>query len=117
MLAAVWMLRRVELVRAALLLFLVQLIVMPGVWAYYFVWPVALGAIFPSVGYLVYTLTVAAFFFKSPDVVGLDWPRLPGWWGCWWATCSGSSREVRALRSSRPDGAPAQPGYEPPSSI
>ncbi len=114
MLAAVWMLRRVELVRAALLLFLVQLIVMPGVWAYYFVWPVALGAMFPSLGYLVYTLTVAAFFFKSPDVVGLDWPHLPGWWGCWWATVFWLLWEVRALRSGQPDGEPGQAGREPP---
>ena len=114
MLAAAWMLRRVELVRAALLLFLVQLIAMPGVWAYYFVWPVALGAIFPSAGYLVYTLTVAAFFFKSPDVVGLDWPHLPGWWGCWWATVFWLLWELRALRFRRTDRATPRNPDAPP---
>jgi hypothetical protein len=113
MLTSVWLLRRVELVRAALLLFLVQLIVMPGVWPYYFVWPVALGAMFPSAGYFVYTLVVAAFFFKSPDVVGLDWPHLPGWWGCWWATVFWLLWEVRALRSDRPGSSPVSPGREP----
>jgi hypothetical protein len=112
MLTSVWLLRRVELVRAALLLFLVQLIVMPGVWPYYFVWPVALGALFPSAGYLVYTLVLAAFFFKSPDVVGLDWPHLPGWWGCWWAAVFWLLWEVRALRSGRPGRSPASPGLE-----
>jgi hypothetical protein len=97
LLAAVWLLRRVEFGRACLLLFLVQLTLMPGVWPYYFVWPVALGAIFPSVGYLVYTLVVTAFFFQSPDVLGVDWPHLPGWWGCWWATVFWLLWEVREM--------------------
>jgi hypothetical protein len=103
MVAAAWMLRRIDLVRASLLLFLVQLVLMPGIWPYYFVWPVALGAIFPSVGYLVYTLVVTAFFFKSPDVLGLDWPHLPGWWGCWWAAVFWLLWELRGLgaRTSR----------------
>jgi hypothetical protein len=98
LLAAVWLLRRVEFGRACLLLFLVQLALMPGVWHYYFVWPVALGAIFPSVGYLVYTLVVMAFFFQSPDVLGLDWPHLPGWWGCWWATVFWLLWEIRDMQ-------------------
>jgi len=100
LLVAVWLMRRVEFGRACLVLFLVELTFMPGVWAYYFVWPVALGAIFPSVGYLVYTLVVTAFFFKSPDVLGLDWPHLPGWWGCWWATVFWLLWEIRAIRSA-----------------
>jgi hypothetical protein len=108
MLLAVWQLRRVEFGRACLLLFLVQLIVIPGVWPHYFVWPIALGAIYPSAGYLVYTLVLTAFFFKSPDVLGLDWPHLPGWWGCWWATIFWLLWEIRALRA-RP-AAPEKPG-------
>ena len=103
LLVAAWLLRRVEFGRACLLLFLVQLTLMPGIWHYYFVWPVALGAIFPSVGYLVYTLVVAAFFFQSPDVLGLDWPHLPGWWGCWWATVFWLLWEIRGLfRNGKP---------------
>ena len=103
LLLAVWLLRRVEFGRACLLLFLAQLILIPGVWSYYFVWPVALGAIFPSVGYLVYTVVVTAFFMKSPDVLGLDWPHLPGWWGCWWATVFWLLWEIRLLaRRSSP---------------
>jgi hypothetical protein len=101
LLLAVWLLRRVEFGRACLLLFLVQLVLIPGVWSYYFVWPVALGAIFPSVGYLVYTLVVTAFLIKSPDVLGLDWPHLPGWWGCWWATVFWLLWEIRSLLGSR----------------
>ena len=65
---------RVELDRACLLLFLVLLIFTPGICAYYFVWPVALGALFPSAGYLVYTIVITAFFLKSPDGAGLASP-------------------------------------------
>ena len=97
MLIAVWLSRRVEFGRACLLLFLAQLVLIPGAWAYYLVWPIALGAIFPSFGYLVYTLVVTAFFIKSPDVLGLDWPHLPGWWGCWWATVFWLFWEIRSL--------------------
>lgn len=104
MLLAVWLLRRVEFGRACLLLFLVQLIVIPGVWPYYFVWPIALGAIFPSAGYVVYTLVLTAFYIKSPDVLGLDWAHLPGWWGCWWATVFWLLWEVRALHGLRAQG-------------
>lgn len=94
---------RVEVDRACLLLFLVILIFTPGICPYYFVWPVALGALFPSAGYLVYTVVITAFFLKSPDVLGLDWPHLPGWWGCWWATVFWLLWEIRSLaRRSSP---------------
>jgi hypothetical protein len=100
---------RIELDRACLLLFLVVLIFTPGICAYYFVWPVALGALFPSAGYLIYTVVITAFFLKSPDVLGLDWTHLPGWWGCWWATVFWLLWEIRSLarRSSPPFPSPA----------
>ena len=99
-LAGVFFLARVELERACLLLFLVLLIFTPGICPYYFVWPVALGALFPSAGYLVYTLVITAFFLNSPDVLGLDWPHLPGWGGCWWATVFWLLWEIRDIRSA-----------------
>ena len=97
-LAGVFFLARVELVRACLLLFLVLLIFTPGICPYYFVWPVALGALFPSAGYFVYTLVITAFFLNSSDVLGLDWPHLPGWSGCWFATVFWLLWEIRDIR-------------------
>ena len=95
-LAAIFLLSRIEVDRACLLLFLVVLIFTPGICAYYFAWPIALGALFPSVGFFVYTLVVTGFFLKSPDVLGLDWPHLPGWWGCFWATVFWLLWEIRS---------------------
>jgi len=99
-LTAVYLLARVELDRACLLLFLVLLIFTPGICPYYFIWPVAIGALFPSAGSFVYTLVITAFFLNSPDVLELESPHLPGWSGCWWATVFWLLWEIRAIRSA-----------------
>ena len=99
-LAAVYFLAKVELDRACLLLFLVLLIFTPGICPYYFVWPVALGALFPSAGYFVYTVVITAFFVNSPDVLKIELPHLPGWSGCWFATVFWLLWEIRGLRSA-----------------
>ena len=57
--------------RACLMLFLVMLLFAPGICEYYFVWPIALGALFGGAGFAVYTVVVAAFFLGSPDGLGL----------------------------------------------
>src|SRR5262249_22732560 len=49
-LVSVLLLGRVEIGRACLMLFLVLLIFTPGIAVYYFVWPIALGALYPSIG-------------------------------------------------------------------
>jgi hypothetical protein len=96
--AAAWLgARRVELGRASLFLFLVVLVFAPGVTPYYFVWPIALGALYPTAGFAVYTAVVTLFYLRSPDVVGLDWPHLPGWGGIWFAAAFWALWEVRAL--------------------
>jgi len=100
-LVAVFFLSRVEIGRACLLLFLVVLIFTPGICAYYFAWPIALGALFPSIGFAVYTLVITGFFLKSPDVLALDWPHLPGWWGCFWATVFWLLWEIRSRSGAR----------------
>ena len=97
-LAAVWLLRSVELGRASLMLFLVILIFTPGICPYYFVWPVALGALYPGVGFAVYTAVVTAFFIHSPDVLAQEIPHLPGWWGVWWAVVLWLLWELQSLR-------------------
>src|SRR5262249_22072915 len=98
--AAIFWLRGVELGRASLILFLVLLIFTPGICPYYFVWPIALGALYPGVGFAVYTAVVTAFFIHSPDVLAQEVPHLPGWWGVWWALIFWLLWELRSLRKS-----------------
>lgn len=95
-------LRRLEPVRASLLLFLVLLIFAPGIAEYYFVWPIALGSLFGGAGYAVFTLVVSAFFLGSPDGLGLPLTHLPGWHGIWFATVFWLLWELRSLEKSTP---------------
>jgi hypothetical protein len=76
--------RGVETARASLLLFLVVLLFLPGIGRQYFVWPIALGALFPGAGYAIYTAVATAALVAiaglAPSV-----SHLPGWYGVWWA--------------------------------
>jgi hypothetical protein len=91
MLAAFVLLAPVEISRASLLLFLVQMIFLPGFARQYCAWPVALGALFPSAGYFLYTLVATGFL--------LDW--LPDWNGIWWAAIGWLFWEVFAASRRR----------------
>lgn len=99
MLASLLLLRRVERARACLMLFLVMLLFAPGICEYYFVWPIALGALFGGAGYAVYTVVVAAFFVGSPDGLGLALTHLPGWHGIWWSVLLWLAWELRRIGS------------------
>jgi hypothetical protein len=101
MLAAIPALRRVEIARACLLLFLVQLIFAPGIAEYYFVWPIALGSLFGGAGYAVFTLVVSAFFLGSPDGLALPLTHLPGWHGIWFSTVFWLLWEIRRVQGSK----------------
>lgn len=95
--AAAWIwVREIEFGRACLLLFLVVLIFVPGVAVYYFVWPIALGALYPGIGYATYTVVVTLFLIHSPDALGLELPHLPGWSGPWWAAVFWLLWEIRS---------------------
>ena len=94
-LVAVYALRRVEIGRACLMLFLVVLLFVPGVVEYYFVWPIALGSLYGGAGYAVFTLVVSLFFLGSPDGLGLPIAHLPGWHGVWWAALLWLTWEIR----------------------
>ena len=84
--AALLLLRRAgtEIARASLILFLVALVFLPGIGRQYFVWPIALGALFPGAGYVVYsvvaTIALSAISGQAPGLA-----FLPGWYGVWWA--------------------------------
>ncbi|MGE5277913.1 MAG: hypothetical protein ACM3SU_13020 [Acidobacteriota bacterium] len=96
--AAGWLwYREVEFGRASLLLFLVVLLLAPGIAVYYFVWPIALGALYPSAGYAVYTVIASLFLIHSPDALSVELPHLPGWSGPWWALLFWLLWEIRRL--------------------
>ena len=100
--AVVWLrAARVEFARASTMLFLVVLIFLPGVTPYYFVWPIALGALSPSAGFAVYTVMIALFDIHSPDMLGVELPHLPGWSGPWWAAVFWLLWEIRAIGRER----------------
>ncbi|MEP6767591.1 MAG: hypothetical protein ABJC61_02895 [Acidobacteriota bacterium] len=104
LLAAVWLFRRVPLERAALLLFLVTLLFIPGIAEYYFVWPIALGALCGGgAGFFVYTIVVTLFLAGSPDGLHLQekFRHLPDWSGPWWACAFWLLWEIRRLSSAR----------------
>jgi hypothetical protein len=101
--AALWLrAREVEFARASLLLFLVVLLFAPGIAVYYFVWPIALGALAPSAGYFVYTAVVTLFLIHSPDAFAIELAHLPGWSGPWWALAFWLLWEMRRIASPRP---------------
>jgi len=100
-LTALALLRAVPRERACLMLFLVMLLFAPGICEYYFVWPIALGALFGGAGFAVYTVVVAAFFLGSPDGLGLPLRHLPGWHGVWWSLLLWLAWEARRLSGPR----------------
>ncbi len=104
LLSAVWLLRRVPLERAALLLFLVTLLFIPGIAQYYFVWPIALGALCGGgAGFFVYTIVVSLFLAGSPDGLHFQerFRHFPDWSGPWWACAFWLLWEIRRLDRHR----------------
>ncbi len=78
--------RNRPLPQACLLVCLVMLLFTPGINEYYFVWPIALGALSGGIGYAVYTVVVSLFYLGG-SLEGLRVPflHLPGWGGVWWS--------------------------------
>ena len=75
--AVVWAFRETrgwELSRASLLLFLVLLCVSPSYGVQYLVWPIALGSLYPSAAYGVFTLAGALYHSSAPESVAIPWP-------------------------------------------
>jgi len=101
--AAAILLRKLELRLASLLLFLVIVILLPGIAIYYLFWPIAIGSLLGGAGYAVYTIMVAAFMIGSPDGLGLQerFHHLPDWSGPWWAAVFWLLWEIRRLTLGR----------------
>ncbi len=97
---AVFTLRSIELGRASLLLFLVILIFAPGISRQYFVWPIALGSLYPGLGYFLYTVVASASILHLSNPSGGDAVFGPGWFGPWWAAVAWLLFDLRRLRGS-----------------
>jgi len=75
--AVAWSLRETrawELARASLHLFLVLLCFTPSYGVQYLVWPIALGSLYPSAAFGVFTLAGALYHSSAPESVGIPWP-------------------------------------------
>ena len=99
---AVFLLRREELARASLLLFLVVLVFAPGFGRQYCVWPIALGAIFAGPGFFLYSLVAGAFLVGALFPEAREVLPLPGWYGPWWAAIAWLLWELRGPRVKIP---------------
>jgi hypothetical protein len=69
--AAIVIGERLALTRAAMVLFLAELVFAPGFASQYVVWPMALGSLFPSAGYVLLTTVGAAFIVGDARVADL----------------------------------------------
>jgi len=95
---AVFVFRNIELGRASLLLFLVILIFAPGISCQYFVWPIALGSLYPGPGYLLYSVVASASILHLSRPSGGEDAFGPGWFGPWWAAIVWLLFELRRFR-------------------
>ena len=94
---AIWQLRRLELTRASLRLFLVVLVFAPGFGRQYVVWPIALGAVFAGPGFYLYSLVSAAFLVGAIFPHVRETVSLPGWYGPFWAALAWLGWELRRV--------------------
>jgi hypothetical protein len=106
--AVLWAIRKgrdLELPRAALILWLAILTFLPSYGIQYLVWPLAVGALYPSVGFGLYSL--AGALFHSSWSLEIEWPvrasSLATWVAglVWLITETARVREER-LRAIKP---------------
>lgn len=112
--AVAWILRetrRWELARASLALFLTLVVFAPSYAVQSLVWPVALGALYPSVAYGLYTLAGALYHSSAPESLGLPWPVRATALGTWIAAAVWLGAElVRARNEEEEAPGPASGG-------
>ena len=97
--------------RASLALFLALLVFSPSWAVQYLVWPVALGALFPSAPYGIYTLAGALYHSSAPESLAIPWPVRATPLGTWVAAALWLGVEVvRARRNPEGMRGPASEG-------
>lgn len=100
--AVLWAIREgrdLELPRAALILWLAVLTFLPSYGIQYLVWPLAVGALYPSVGLGVFSL--AGAIFHSSWSLELDWPVHVSSIGTWVAGLLWLVTEAARVRQER----------------
>ena len=105
-----WTLRETrtwELSRACLALFLALLVFSPSWRMQDLVWPVALGALFPSPAYGIFTLAGALYGSSAPESLALPWPLRATPLGTWVAAAFWLGAEVVRARREPADPSPA----------
>lgn len=98
--------RREELPRAALVLWLAVLVALPTYGIQYLVWPLAVGALYPSAGLGVYVF--AAAIFHSSWSLDLAWPVQVSSLGTWLAAAFWLAQEAVGLRARGRQPQPAE---------
>lgn len=96
--AVVWITRKMELPRACLVLFLGLLVFLPSYAPQYLAWPVALGSLYPSPAFGLYT--AAGALWHSFESLELHWPVRVAPYGAWVAAVVWLIAEVRRPSAS-----------------
>lgn len=97
----IWETRHLELARACLVLFLALLTFSPTYAVQYLVWPVALGALYPTPAYGLYTLAAALYHSSAPESLRLAWPIKTTVLGTWAAAAIWLCAELLSARRAR----------------
>lgn len=98
----IWRTRDLELPRAALLLFLANLTFLPSIATQYFVWPVALGALYPGAGFIAFSTAAAISHSALRGSFNIPWPFWVTPIGVWAASLAWFLLEMRATRAPAP---------------
>ena len=98
--------RRWELSRASLALFLALIVFSPSYAVQSLVWPVALGALYPSVAYGLFTLAGALYHSSAPESLALPWPVRATALGTWLAAVVWLGAELVRGRNAEAEAPP-----------
>jgi hypothetical protein len=107
-----WTIRGTEIARASLILFLALLVFLPSTAIQYFVWPVALGSLYASPAFAVFSGVAAVCHTGFPAGLRLPWPVRVQILGVWLAGLSWLVFEMVVLFRARRRTAALSP--EPP---
>lgn len=90
--------RHIELARSCLVLFLALMTLSPAFAVQYLVWPLALGALFPSAAYGLFTLAGALYHSSAPESLAILWPVRATSLGTWLAAAFWFITEMALVR-------------------
>jgi hypothetical protein len=94
-----WITRTMALPRACLMLFLTLIVFLPSYAAQYLVWPLALGSLYPSAAFGLYT--AAGAIWHSSESLEIQWPIRVAPYGAWLAALLWLVEGMRARARER----------------